>query len=274
MSMINAMKSNAWRSIVGTACMLILASGMAQAREWKEARLASEGGYTPFSDTAPDGSVRGLDIDIGNAICAEMKLKCTWLKIEWEAMIPTLISNKVDAIIASMTITEERRAKVDFTSRYYSTPLALVAKNGTSIKPDKSSLKGKKIGLNRGTISDNYATRFWGDAGVEIIRYRLQDEADLDLAAGRLDAVLTDYWQAYGGFLKTPEGKGFSIAGGKIYGGTPEERKVIGEGVGIAVRKNDQDLKKILDQGLASIRANGTYDKIVHKYFAEDIYGK
>lgn len=99
----------------------------------------------------------------------------------------------------------------------------------------------------------------------------MQDEADLDLAAGRLDATLTDYWQAYGGFLKSPEGKGFSIVGGKIYDSTPEERKVIGEGIGFAVRKKDQDLKKILDQGLAAIRANGTYDKIVRKYFPEDI---
>lgn len=254
--------------------MILLASGIAQAREWKELRLATEGGYLPFSETAPDGTLRGLDVDIGNAICEEMKLKCVWFKIEWEAMIPVLISNKVDAIVASMTITDERRAKVDFTSRYYSAPLALVARKGANLKPDPASLKGRKLGLTRGTIADNFATRFWGGKSIEIIRYRMQDEADIDLAAGRLDAVLTDYWQAFGGFLSGAEGKGFAIAGGKIHGSTPEERKVVGEGVGIAVRKKDQDLRKILDQGIAAIRANGKYDKIVRKYFAEDIYGQ
>jgi len=263
-----------WQGIAGVVCALLLISNMAQAREWKEVRMATEGGYIPFSETAPDGSLRGLDIDIGNAICEEMKLKCTWLKTEWEAMIPTLISNKIDAIVASMTINEERRARVDFTNKYYSTPLALVAKKGSDIKPDKASLKGKKIGLCRGTIADNFATRFLSGQNTELIRYHLQDEADLDLAAGRLDAVFTDYWQAYGGFLSRPEGKDFAIMGGKVYGSTHEERKMIGEGVGIAVRKKDQDLKEILNQGIKAIRANGTYGKIVRKYFSEDIYGQ
>lgn len=253
---------------------LAVAAGLAQARDWKEVRLASEGGYPPFSETAPDGALRGLDIDIGNAICAEMKLKCVWHKIEWESMIPSLISNKVDAIVASMTITEERRAKVDFTSRYYSTPLALVARAGAPVAPAPASLKGLKVGLTRSSVADNFATRFWSGMGVEIIRYRMQDEAELDLVAGRLDAVLTDYWQARGGFLDRPEGKRFAIAGGKIYGRTPEERKVVGEGVGIAVRKKDRDLKEILDRGIAAIRANGIYDRIVRKYFNEDIYGQ
>jgi histidine transport system substrate-binding protein len=261
-----------WR-IVGLM-WLGIAAGMAQARDWTVVRLANEGGYAPFSETAPDGSLRGLDVDIGNAICAEMKLKCIWIRVEWEAMIPSLVSNKVDAIFASMTITEERRARIDFTSRYYSAPLALVARAGSPLRPDPATLKGRKVGLLRGTVADDFATRFWNVRGIEIIRYRLQDEVDLDLTAGRLDAVLTDYWQAYGGLFKRPEGRVFAVMGEKIYGMTPEERKVVGEGVGAGVRKKDQDLKKILDQGISAIRSNGTYDRIVRKYFAEDIYGK
>ena len=251
---------------------LVLAVGAAQARDWKEVRLANEGGYPPFSETAPDGTLRGLDIDFGNALCAELRLKCVWISSDWEAMIPSLISGKVDAILASMTITEERRAKVDFTARYYSTPLALVARAGASVRPDVVSLKGLKVGVERGTVADDFASRFWGGKGVEIIRYRMQDEVYLDLVAGRLDGAMTDYWQAFGGFLNRPQGKGFAIAGGKISGRTPEERKVVGEGVGIAVRKKDQDLRKLLDKGIVAIRANGVYDRIVRKYFAEDIY--
>ena len=253
-------------------CAFLVAASAGAASD-KELRLANEGGYPPFSDTAPDGSLYGLDVDIGNAICAEMQLKCIWIKVAWEAMIPSLISNKVDAIVASMTITEERRRKVDFTSKYYATPLALVARAGDTIRPEPNALVGRKVGLERGTVADDYASRFWRGKGSEIIRYRVQDEAYLDLKAGRLDAVLTDYWQAVGGFLNRPEGRGHAIAGGRILGRTAAERKAIGEGVGIAVRKNDQALQKVLNDGIARIRANGTYDRIVRKYFSEDIYG-
>ncbi|MEZ5447352.1 MAG: transporter substrate-binding domain-containing protein [Gammaproteobacteria bacterium] len=242
--------------------------------EDKALRLATEGGYPPFSETAPDGSLRGLDIDIGNAICAAMKLQCVWIKVDWERMIPALISNKVDAIVASMTITEERKAKVAFTSKYYATPLALVGRSEEPLEPRPASLRGRKVGVERGTVADDFATRFWDGTGVEIIRYSLQDEAYVDLVAGRLDGVLTDYWQAYGGFLHRPEGRGYAVRGGKIHGRNAEERAVIGEGAGIAVRKGDQRLRRTLDQGLAAIRASGVYDEIIRRYFAEDIYGR
>lgn len=263
-------------SLPGLALLALLAlAGTADVRgEGDELRLATEGGYPPFSVTAPDGSLRGLDIDIGNAICAEMKLRCVWVKVEWERMIPALISNKVDAIVASMTITTERKTKVAFTSRYYATPLALVGRSKESLGPEPASLKGRKVGLERGTVADNFATRFWEGEGVEIIRYSLQDEAYVDLVAGRLDGVLTDYWQAHGGFLHGPEGRDFAVRGAKIHGRSAEEREVIGEGAGIAVRKGDQALRRTLDQGLAAIRANGVYDGIVRRYFAEDIYGQ
>ena len=263
--------------IIKAAAMALALGAMASsgvmAKEWKEVRLATEGAYPPFNETAADGSVRGLDVDIGNAVCAEMKLKCTWVKQEWDGMIPALNSRKFDAIIASMWITEERKAKVDFTNKYYSSPLALVAKSGSPLKPTLESLKGKKIGVQRGTIADNYATKFWDGKGVEIVRYAKQDECYLDLASGRMDAAFADYWEAYGGFLVKPEGKNYSVAGDKVFGKTADERATIGEGIGIAVRKKDQDLKAVLNKGIAAIRANGTYDKIVKKYFQGDIYG-
>lgn len=263
--------STAW--LLGLA-LLALARTAAVGAEEGELRLATEGGYRPFSETAPDGSLRGLDIDIGNAICAEMKLRCVWVKVDWETMIPALISYKVDAIVASMTITEERKRKVAFTSKYYATPLALVGRSEEPVEPERASAQRRKVGVERGTVADDFATRFWEDTGVEIIRYSLQDEAYVDLVAGRLDCVLSDYWQAYGGFLHRPEGRGYAVRGGKIYGRNAEERKVIGEGAGIAVRKSDQKLRQTLDQGLAAIRVNGIYDEIVRRYFAEDIYGQ
>lgn len=253
--------------------LLALVAGSAMAKDWAEVRLASEGAYPPFNESAADGSMRGLDIDIGNAICAEMKLKCTWVKQDWDGMIPALISRKFDAIIASMSITDERKAKVDFTNKYYSSPLALVGKTGSPLRADLASLKGKKIGVQRGTVADNFATKFWDGKGINIVRYAKQDECYLDLAAGRMDAAWVDYWEAWGGFLTKPEGKGYVVLGDKVNGKTAEERATIGDGIGIAIRKKDQDLKEMFNKGLAAIRANGTYAKIVKKYFADDIYG-
>jgi histidine transport system substrate-binding protein len=256
------------------AAALLAVSVNVQAKDWSTIRLATEGAYPPFNEVSSDGSVRGLDVDIGNALCAELKAQCVWVKQEWDGMIPALISRKFDAIIASMSVTEERKQKVDFSDKYYSSPLALIAKNGSPLRPNIESLKGKRVGVQRGTVSDNYATKFWDGKGVTVVRYAKQDEAYLDLAAGRMDAAFADYWEAYGGFLAKPEGKGYVVLGDKVFGKTAEERAVIGDGIGIAVRKKDQDLKVALNKALAAIRANGTYAKITKRYFADDIYGQ
>ena len=253
--------------------VLALHAGASFAKDWNEIRMASEGAYPPFNTTTADGSMAGFDSDIGNALCEEMKAKCTWVKQEWDGMIPALVSRKFDAIIASMSITEERKAKVDFTDKYYASPLALIAKKGSELRPDLELLKGKKVGVQRGTVSDNFATKYWDGKGLQIVRYAKQDEAYLDLRAGRLDAAFVDYLEAYGGFLTKPEGEGYDVAGDRLFGRNAEEKAVIGEGIGIAVRKRDKELTEKLNQALAAIRANGKYDAIQKKYFPMDIYG-
>ena len=116
--------------------LLALTASTSFAKDWNEIRLASEGAFPPFNIIAADGSLQGFDIDIGNALCEEMKAKCTWVKQDWDGMIPALVSRKFDAILASMSITEERKAKVDFTQKYYASPLALIAKKGSPLQPD------------------------------------------------------------------------------------------------------------------------------------------
>ncbi|HRD93453.1 MAG TPA: ABC transporter substrate-binding protein [Accumulibacter sp.] len=262
------------KKVLLLSALLALSSAGVSAKEWKDIRMASEGAYPPFNEVSADGALKGFDIDIGNALCAEMKAKCTWVKQEWDGMIPALMARKFDAIVASMSITEERKAKVDFTHKYYASPVVLIAKDGSPLRPDLASLKGKKVAVQRGTVSDNFATKYWDGKGVEVVRYGKQDEAYLDLKSGRVDASFADYWEAYGGFLTKPEGAGFSVAGDQYFGKNAEERAVIGEGIGIAVRKKDKDLKEQLNKALAAVRANGTYDQIRKKYFPMDIYGQ
>lgn len=253
---------------------LALVALNAAAKEWKEVRLASEGAYPPFNELATDGSLKGLDIDIGNAVCAELKLKCVWVKQDWDGMIPALVARKFDAIVASMSITEERKQKVDFSDKYYASPIVLIGKSDSKLAPTVAAMKGKKVAVQRGTVSDNFVTKFWAGQGINVSRYAKQDEAFSDLRAGRVDGAVVDYWEAAGSFLTTPESKGFGVLGDKIFGSTPEEKATVGDGIGIAIRKGDGDLKAMLNKGIAAIRANGTYAKITGKYFKEDIYGK
>lgn len=250
------------------AALLPLAAGqaLAQAPDWKKIRIAVEGAYPPFSEIGPDGKIKGFDIDIANALCAEMKAECTLVNQEWDGMIPALQARKFDAIVAQMSITEERQRSVLLSDKYANTPAWLVAKAGTPPDQSPAAWKGKRIGVQRTTTHDRYVTETYKQS--EIVRYAKQDELYLDLAAGRIDAMLCDSIAADLGFLKTPAGKGFAQVGKAI-----DDPKIFGIGAGIAVRKTDTALQQKLNAAIKSIRANGTYKKIQDKYFTFDIYG-
>lgn len=254
-------------AFVVIAGALALTAGPLEAREWKKIRIGVEGAYPPFSEVGPDGKLKGFDIDIAQALCAELRAECELVMQDWDGMIPALLAKKFDAIVASMSITEERKRRVDFTDKYYQTPARFVRKKGSGIEITPEGLKGKKIGVQRATIHDNYLTDNYGDT-VEIVRYGTQDEANLDMLAGRIDLLLADSIALLDGFLETEKGKDYEFVG-------PELRDVkwFGEGAGIAVRKEDQDLKKLLNDAIKAIRANGTYDALAKKYFDFDIYG-
>ena len=237
------------------------------AADWKRIRIGVEGAYPPFSELAPDGTLHGFDIDIARALCTELKAECQLVQSPFDGMIPGLQAKKFDAIVASMSITEERRKAVDFTVRYYNSPSRFVAKKGANLVVTPAGLKGKKIGVQRATIHDRYVTDLY--KGSPVVRYTKQDEVFLDLAAGRIDATLVDSVAASFGFLKVPAGKDFEFTGPAF-----EEPKYFGWGSGIAVRKVDADLRAKLDGAIAAIRANGTYKRIQDKYFDFDIYGK
>lgn len=250
------------------AALLPLAAGsaLAQAPDWKKVRIAVEGAYPPFSEIGPDGKIKGFDIDIANALCAEMKAECTLVNQEWDGMIPALQARKFDAIVAQMSITEERKRSVLFSDKYANTPAWLVAKAGTPADQSAAAWKGKKIGVQRTTTHDRYATETYKQS--QIVRYAKQDELYLDLAAGRIDAILCDSIAVDLGFLKTPSGKGFAQVGAPI-----DDPKIFGIGAGIAVRKTDAALQQKFNAAIKAIRANGTYKKIQDKYFSFDIYG-
>jgi arginine/ornithine transport system substrate-binding protein len=250
------------------AALLALAgTAQAQAPDWKKIRIGVEGAYPPFSEVGPDGKLKGFDIDMALALCEQIKAECTLVQQEWDGMIPALQSRKFDAIIASMAITDERKKVVNFTDKYYSTPSRLVAKVSANLQPTVAGLKGKRIGVQRTTIQDRYATATFTDS--EIVRYAKADEVYLDLAAGRIDVVLADSVAIDGGFLKKPQGKGFAF-----FGPNYNDPKFFGHGSGIAVRKADEALQAKFNAAIPAIRASGVYKKIQDKYFDFDVYGE
>ncbi|EVU15630.1 bacterial extracellular solute-binding s, 3 family protein, partial [Vibrio parahaemolyticus V-223/04] len=148
-------------------------SGVAQAKEWKTVRFGIEGAYPPFSWTETDGSLKGFDVDMANALCEEMQVKCQIVAQDWDGIIPSLLARKYDAIIAAMSITEERKKKVDFTGKYALIPNKFIAKKGANL--DFANLDGQKIAVQRATTHDKYLTDNYGDK-VEIVRYGSFDE--------------------------------------------------------------------------------------------------
>ncbi|MDG9930043.1 MULTISPECIES: ABC transporter substrate-binding protein [unclassified Pseudomonas] len=249
------------------ALALTAFSALVQADE-KPLRIGIEAAYPPFAYKTPDGKITGFDYDIGNALCAEMKVECKWIEQEFDGLIPALKVRKFDAILSSMSITEERKRSVDFTGKYYATPARLAMKAGSEYT-DVAGLKGKKIGVQRSSIYDRYASDVFAPAGAEIVRYSSQNEIFLDLASGRLDATLADVVNIDDGFLKTDAGKGFALVGPDF-----TDEKYFGEGQGIAVRKGDKALADKISAAILAIRANGKYQEVQDKYFQFNVYGE
>jgi polar amino acid transport system substrate-binding protein len=223
-------------------------------------KLGTEGAYPPFNLIDASGQVGGFDVEIGQALCAKMKVECEVVTSDWDGIIPALNAKKFDFLIASLSITEERKVAVDFTNPYYTNKLQFVAPKGKEFKTDKASLQGKVIGAQRATIAGTWMEDNL-DGVVELKLYDTQENAYLDLSSGRLDGILADSFVQWE-WLKSDAGKGFEFKGDPVFDN---------DKIGIAVRKGDE-LRVKLNAALAEIVADGTYKKINDKYFPFSIY--
>ncbi|NBB09039.1 ABC transporter substrate-binding protein [Pseudomonas sp. SLFW] len=238
------------------AALLVVASSAVAADTLK---MGIEGAYPPFNNKDASGQVVGFDVEIGNALCAKMKVTCEVVTSDWDGIIPALNAQKFDFIISSMSITEERKQAVDFTNPYYSNKLQFIAPKATNLTGDpaaiKEALKGKTIGAQRATLAGTWLEDNWGN-DVTVKLYDSQENAFLDLTSGRVDALLGDKYASYE-WLKSDAGKNFEFKGEPMFG---EDK------IGIAVRKDDP-LRDKLNTALKEIIEDGTYKKINDKYF-------
>lgn len=241
----------------------------ASAKDWNVIKFGTSPAYAPFESKASDGSLIGFDIDLGNALCKKLKAKCEWVENDFDGLIPALKARKFDAILASMNITEQRQKQISFSDKIYNAPTRMIASKGSPLQPTAESLKGKRVGVQQGTVQETYAKQRWASGGVNIVSYQNQEQVYQDLSAGRLDASLQDAIEAEYGLLKTPKGKNFAFAGNDI-----ADPKIFGIGTGIGLRKEDEELRKDLNRALAEIIKDGTYKSIASKYFSFEIYSR
>lgn len=260
-----------WMGFAAAAAVLAIAVSApvvpAAAKEWTKIVIASEGAYPPFNFMDAQGKLAGFDIDVALAMCQAVKVECEIVAQDWDGMIPGLLAKKYDAIIAQMSITEERKRSIDFSDYYATTPAVLVGKAGKKVefykngKLDPKALDGVVVGAQRGTIHSNFLEDNYSKGDVRF--YDTQDNANLDLVAGRIDATLADSGVLVE-WLKSPDAKGFTMISDML-----TETKWFGEGAGVGLRKEDQDLKALFNKALKQILADGTYATINKKYLPE-----
>ena len=279
---------NIMKSFVSAVIAATLAGG-ADAAEDRIIKIASEGAYAPWNFTAAGGKLEGFDIDLANELCNRIKVKCEIVAQDWDGIIPSLQAKKYDAIMAGMSITDERKQVIDFAGPYANSPngylvskaspLAKMPGTGETynlvsqkeeaekaIEATKPLLKGKTIGVQVSTTHPAFAEKYLKGM-ADIREYKTTEAHDLDLLAGRIDAVLADA-TAIIGTLDKPEFKEYALVGPAITGG------IQGDGVGIGMRKEDAELKQKFNEAIKAASQDGTIQKLSMKWFKINIAPK
>jgi octopine/nopaline transport system substrate-binding protein len=279
---------NIMRSFALAAIAATLAGGGTAAQD-RVIKIATEGAYAPWNFTGAGGKLEGFDIDLASELCRRINVKCEIVAQDWDGIIPALQAKKYDAIMAGMSITDERKQVIDFAGPYADSPNGyLVAKDspiakmpGTgqtynlvsqqaeaekAIEATKPLLKGKTIGVQVSTTHPVFAEKYLKGT-ADIREYKTTEAHDLDLLAGRIDAVLADA-TAIIGTLDKPEFKDYALVGPAITGG------IQGDGVGIGLRKEDAELKQKLNEAITAATQDGTIRKLSMKWFKIDIAPK
>jgi octopine/nopaline transport system substrate-binding protein len=272
-------------SIVALAIPALTLSTNAWAQDKPTAiTIATEGAYAPWNFTGPDGKAAGFEIDLANDLCARMKLKCTIVIQDWDGLIPALNVGKFDVIMASMFITDKRLEVINF-SRSYATDPSSFAVNKTSalaksdltgkfdldnesaalptIEKLKPLVKGLIVGVQAATTNLQFLKKYF-DGVVEIREYKTTEQHDLDLAAGRVDALFAQS-TALAATLDKPEFSSFTLAGPGFLKG------VFGRGTGAGIRKKDTVLVGMFNEAIGAAIADGTIKKLSLKWLKADV---
>jgi polar amino acid transport system substrate-binding protein len=253
------MKSALVKLAIVCAAMMTMAAGASRA-ETLRVGVAAEP-YPPFTYKDATGTWAGWEIDLIKAACEQMKKQCELVEVSWDGIIPSLLSKQIDVIWSSMSITEERKKVIDFTDMYFDTLDVMIGPKDQKFAPTPEGVKGKTIGVQVSTTNEQYVQKYFKDTAKTIKTYQTQDEANSDLAAGRIDAVQADAL-ALSAFLETEQGKRCCA----LMGYVAEDRDILGFGTGGGVRKEDRVLKAELNAAISALAKSGEIKKITERH--------
>ncbi len=227
-----------------------------------EIRFAVAAQFPPFQSRNPQGQLIGLHIELGNALCQQLAVRCIWVDQVLVENFPALEARQFDAIMG-MAPTSERRRWVSFTDHLYPFTTRLVARRSSGLMPTVRSLKGKRVGVLLGSNREAFARSTWAPAGVRIKSFWLNDELVRSLVAGDIDATLQGPVEIRQALLDTAAGEDFAFLGPAL------SADLLGDGAAIAVRNADTALRNDLNRALAALRQNGEYQRILAPYRLE-----
>ena len=264
---------------------LLMTISAAYAGDWSKIKIGTEGAYPPWNGTNAAGELEGAEIDLVRDLCTRMNAECELVAQDWDGIIPALQNGKYDAIIAGMSITAERMEVINFSQGYANEPASFsvlkssklaALKAGGKVNMDaldgtstalldslKKTLKGTTVGVQGATTHENFVKQVLGDS-VTMKSYDTQENLELDLSIGRIDAALSDQGSMEK-FMESDKGKEIAFIGPGLGGGS------FGGGVGVGLRKADTDLLKMFNRAIDEARADGTLAEHFTKWFGKDI---
>ncbi len=267
------------------SAFLLMTISASYAGDWSKIKIGTEGAYPPWNGTNASGALEGAEIDLAMDLCARMNAECELVAQDWDGIIPALQNGKYDAIMAGMSITAERMEVINFSQGYANEPASFsvlkssklaALKSGGKVNMDalnststalldslKSTLKGSVVGVQGSTTHENFVKQVLGDS-VTMKSYDTQENLELDLSVGRIDAALSDQGSMEK-FMESDKGKNIAFIGPGLGGGT------FGGGVGVGLRKADTDLLGMFNKAIDEARADGSLEKHFSKWFGKDI---
>ena len=239
----------------------------AQAAHSETLRVGMECTYAPFNFKTASGELDGYDVDVSKGVAKIIGADLEYVCQEWDGMIPALLANKFDLVIASMSITDKRLEKMDFSGPYRFSTGQLVGSKKLKVnlfddagEPIPANFKGLTVGLERATTYSHWFEEVLPEAKVTL--YDSNEALYLDLQNGRTDLIMTNPMKAYLRFLSQEDGSDFELKGPTV-----DEEKYFGIGVGIGLRKGQPELRERLNAALKQLINSGELEGYAKKYF-------